>query len=274
MVFKVPTILLFCVLPLKLHGADAAIYNTYWNDALGREMLVASVNGQDYWITDGEDPSSDFPLAEMVVMNIKEQGDFDADGFQDVLFSANAGGNSSIPRYYVASHMGDSFFHVSSAEGLQTYASYQLIDVGKGVRQFKVHYSYGGADHTNRVDGYGIYELRYGKLRRIASVTNHAKIPVLLEIRSSRFLDKLEQSFEFDMDGDGKLDVLNCRYWKRWGDIACNVELSLYGKISQSWGADQIGVALSKTNGVHDLVYGWVKRMTFNEKSLEWELHK
>jgi hypothetical protein len=274
MAHKIWTMLLFCSMPLQLHGAEAASYSTYWHEGLGREMLVATVDGQDYWITDDEDLGADFPLSGMVMIDIEEQGDFDADGFRDVLFTANAGGSSSIPRYYVASHLGDSFFHVSSAAGLQTYASYKLIDVGDGLKKFKVYYSFDDVDHTTRVDGYGIYELRRGKLNRIADVTNHAKIPVALEIRSSDFHDEWEQSFTFDVDGDGKLDTLNCTYWQRWGDIGCDMELSLYGEISQSWGADQLGVALSKTNGVHDLVYEWVGLMKFNKQTLKWEVHK
>src|SRR6056300_1424260 len=85
MAHKIWTMLLLCSVPLQLHGAEAASYSTYWHEGLGREMLVATVDGQDYWITDDEDLGADFPLSEMVMINIEEQGDFDADGFQDVL---------------------------------------------------------------------------------------------------------------------------------------------------------------------------------------------
>jgi len=49
---KIPSVLLLCLAAMRLHAAEAAAYSRYWNDGVGREMLVATVDGQDYWITD------------------------------------------------------------------------------------------------------------------------------------------------------------------------------------------------------------------------------
>ena len=72
------------------------------------------------------------------------------------------------------------------------------------------------------------------------------------------------KTFSFDLDDDGEEDKLICRYWARWGDFVCNIDLSKFGLLEHSWGVDQLGIAETTTNGVHDLVVDWVKTLVYD----------
>jgi hypothetical protein len=124
-----------------------------------------------------------------------------------------------------------------------------------------------GVGNHDRTDGFGIYALSFGRLEQIADVTNHAQIPTIFEITSADMALSHNQTFGFDLDGDGIEDRFICRYWERWGDFMCDIDLSTVGLLEHSWGVDQLGVADTVTNGVHDLVVNWVEKWIFHTSS-------
>lgn len=231
------------------------------------DRLIATVDGQQYWITNHDDPDRTFDIADLVSLNIKEQIDFDNDGNLDVLISASNGGASSIPTYLLASHLSGHFFHITSADGLYTYGDYELLPQTDGSTHLKVYYAVDGVGNHDRTDGFGIYALSYGRLDQIAEVTNHAQIPTMFEIKSSEMAMSKNQTFNFDLDADGIEDKFICRYWDRWGDFMCDIDLSNVGLLEHNWGVDHLGVAETTTNGIHDLVVNWVDKMTFDDVS-------
>ena len=46
--------------------------------------------------------------------------------------------------------------------------------------------------------------------------------------------------------------------------MLCDLFLSQYGAIEISQSADQVGIAVSTTNGVHNLVHNWTKLLQFD----------
>lgn len=89
------------------------------------DRLIATVDGQEYWITNHDDPNRKLDLSDLLSLIIEEQIDFDNDGNMDVLISASNGGAASIPSYLLASHLGGHYFHISTAEELYTYGDYE-----------------------------------------------------------------------------------------------------------------------------------------------------
>ena len=227
------------------------------------DKLIATYDGQEYWLTNKQDEKSKYSLEGMRSVYLHEQGDFDGDGNEDLLFTATNGGASAVGRYFVASHHGDHYFTIASAEELYTYGVYELLEQDDGSIHIKVYHALHGNDLYEGVDGFSIYKLRSGKLQLISSVISHAQIPVMMEILASEF-EGGGTTFEFDIDGDGTPDQLLCSYWARWGAVGCDIELSTIGLVEHNWGGNQIGIAETKTNGVHDLVYNWVGLMKFD----------
>lgn len=234
------------------------------------DRLLATIDGQTYWITNRDDPTRMFDLSEFVSLQIEEQMDFDNDGNLDVLLSATNGGAASIPTYLVASHLGGRFFHITSAGGLYTSGDYELLPQTDGSTHLKVFYVVDGVGNHDRTDGFGIYALSYGRLEQIADVTNHAQIPTIFEITSAQMALSQNQTFGFDLDKDGIEDKFICRYWERWGNFMCDIDLSSTGLLEHSLGVDQLGIADTLTNGIHDLVVNWVEKLVFDGSKLSW----
>ena len=232
------------------------------------DHLIGTFDSQDYWITNEDDEFAQYSLTDMYSLSIDVQADFDGDGYQDVLLNASNGGAASTPQFYIASHMGGSYFTISSAEGLFTYGDYELLPQPDGSTHIKVYYSNDGVGFHDRVDGFGVYSLQYGKLKRIADITNHARIPTFFDITSEELAEVGEATYEVDLDGDGRLDKIECRYWERWGNVICDFDLSKLGRIEISLGVDHIGVAQTSTSGTSDLVYNWTKIFKFNGNKL------
>lgn len=258
------TFVLSCFLVLSANAQSHQEASYVIDKSQENDRLIATVEGQRYWITNHDDPDRKFDLSDLLTLNIEEQIDFDNDGNMDVLISASNGGAASIPSYLIASHLGGHYFHISTAEKLYTYGDYELLPQADGTTYLKVYYAVDGVGYHERSDGFGVYSLNYGQVEQIAEVTNHAQIPTVFEVTSAEMAKNQNQTFNFDLDHDGIDDQLICRYWERWGDLMCDIDLSTAGLLRQNWGADQLGVAETSTNGVHDLIVNWVSLFVFD----------
>lgn len=211
--------------------------------------MIGKVDGQDFLITNQDDPDAPYPTHEFLAgTHIKAVEDFDNDGWMDALVTMSDGGAASMPRYYVASHHGGSVFTIASAEGMATYGDYRLLPQVDGTTLIRIESLGSGVRHHDRVDGFTVYKLAWGNLQQVAKVTNHARIPVLLEVLSKDMSKDERRDLSFDIDRDGQPDTLECRYWERWGDVLCDLFLSQYGAIEISQSADQVGMSSLSTS--------------------------
>ena len=69
---------------------------------------------------------------------------------------------------------------------------------------------------------------------------------------------------QFDMNDDGTMDALQCRWWDRWGAILCDVKITGGALVQNSNGCARIGVLETSTNGLRDLVCGNDGVLVFN----------
>lgn len=237
--------------------------------SLSGDHLVGIFQDQRYWITNYRDEYSEFSIQNMVNISIEWEGDFDADGFNDVLIKASDGGTASPPQYFIASHLGGNFFSLTSSERLFTYGDYELLHQESGETFLKVYHKIDGPGNHNQMDSFGIYRLLYGKVEMISEAVNHAQIQTLLDITSEEISKLGRARYQIDLDGDGISDNIDCHYWDHWGDVVCSFQLSKHGNVESSVGVDHLGISVSVTNGVNDLVYNWNSLLKY-ENNIGW----
>lgn len=144
------------------------------------------------------------------------------------------------------SHHGQEYFSITTAEELSTYGDYEFLPQKDGSTLIKFCQALDGVGCHERVDGFVVCRLVYGNLERMAKVINHAQIPVHFELFASDLEHTGEQNHTFDLDGDGTIDRLTCRYWQRWGDAICDINLSSAPTATINVSGNHIGVAETK----------------------------
>ena len=88
---------------------------------------------------------------------------------------------------------------------------------------------------------------------------NKSSLVALQEVVPSDFHDGKEENticLYFDLDENGRDDVIECTYWARWNSVNYCVYVN-GGKEPVLDGADsRIGIDSNKTNGFHNLISG------------------
>ena len=207
--------------------------------------LKVRANGKTYTLVE---------KSEEACLDVVDQRDWDGNGLTDALvMRITACGGNCCP---------NGFFFVSALRGGHFKMSDDLADSwGEPViEKWKSHWSVvivstNEGMNTNRpAEITRRFILRAGKAVKVEE-SLRKEIESILEMRSEIFKGvNDEHSIEFDLDGDGKNDVISGRFWDRWGRISWSVKFSS-GKSfeSSATACKRIGV-LKTTNGVHDLV--------------------
>jgi uncharacterized protein YecT (DUF1311 family) len=74
-------------------------------------------------------------------------------------------------------------------------------------------------------------------------------------MRSEMFTDpNKEHTLEYDLDGDGRKDVISGKLWERWGRIFWTVHFANGKEFKTDAACKRIGVLKTMSKGVHDLV--------------------
>ncbi len=74
----------------------------------------------------------------------------------------------------------------------------------------------------------------------------------------------------YDINGDQKIDEIECTIWGRWGNINCTLPLPQNGEQRLSIGCDRFGVLDEVSNGYHKFVCNNDTVVTFNGKKWVW----
>ena len=189
---------------------------------------------------------------------INKVEDFNDDGYLDVMISYCEEGNSFPPFYCIYSYNGKEFIK-SAIIGERDWDGIEIIyDNGQFifVEDF-VPSGRGYTDlHCNDIKRTYIFNKHDFEL--LNSNSDNLLNAVNGEIRSSDFKGSYYdiKKLKFDLNNDGKADVINCRYWERWGSIwpGWTVNFS-NGIIFKSESAPKrIGIMSTKTNNVNDIV--------------------
>ncbi len=193
------------------------------------------------------------PWPDVRCLSVFLENDLDGDGLTDALIESGGCSSYVQPTYFfVAGTMGARFaaqkvetglgFTVETWRGRQTAV---LESNNEGVNQ----------DRPESVTRRFVFERG-----RAVMVDEQRAVEVvaLANLRSEEFdysKPDQEKVLRFDLDGDGKKDVLAGTLWSRWGRIFWHVRFA-DGRVSGGGtsGCKRLGVLAEKTMGYRDLV--------------------
>lgn len=216
----------------------------------GREFstLRATSGGKTYTLIDQSKHSC---------LQIVDQRDWDGNGFIDALVRhVNAcGGNGAEDSFFFVSAFGNGRFELSHEFG---YTSDDpVIEKWKNGWSAVVVSNNEGYNNTQRPEEIKErFVVDAGKAVKVEE-SRRKDLPSLLEMRSEIFsMDKTDEqhTIEYDLDGDGKKDLITARLWVRWGRMLWTVRFANGKKFEAETACKRIGVLSTKTNGVNDLV--------------------
>lgn len=192
-------------------------------------------------------------------MQVFDTLDFDQDGYEDALIThiLACGGNGSPNSFFFCSYSKAGTFRLSEEFG----ASWEdpVIEVWNGKPSVKVISNLQGmttemAERTER------FILENGRAVRV-EYKEAQLLPAITELKSADFTEKdidegREKKIYFDLDGDGKKDMISGRFWERWGSMQWEIKFGAgkYAQFPDDGSRKRVGVLGSKTNGVHDIV--------------------
>lgn len=151
--------------------------------------------------------------------------DLDGDGQPETIVELFNGGNCCAGELTVISYRGNGFFEVVNDQPIPNgWGGYDLIEV-KGETLIRIHEKAIGADNYEDWKTQTDYALRNGHLVKLVERHNHAKPVSLMELTAKEVREApgQKQSIKFDLDLDGELDIVTCRYWERWGSLSCEI---------------------------------------------------
>jgi hypothetical protein len=227
-------------------------------DSLSVGALLAIVDGKTYPV---------IPRAKKKCLQIVEQKDFEGKGTMSALVMdiTACGGNCCPNSFFFVSYQGKGQFKMSD-EFADSWKD-PVIEKWKGRWSVVVTSNNEGMMNTERpVEITRRFVLQDGEAVKMEE-TQRKDMASLMEMRSEIF-DSYKQdethTLEYDLDGDGRKDVITGKLWERWGRILWTVRFANGKEFSSGEGCKRIGVLATQTNGVHDLVCDQDKVLHWN----------
>ena len=260
---KILSTIIILIFSITLMGAQNIIaYNHTYDDVFENQELKADISGQVHVLIGKEDK---------LCFKIEKIADFNKNGFEDVLVRIinGCGGNCCADSYQIFSYNGQ-FFKESEIVGYD-WDGIEIIKSTAGY-QFIVETVYEGFGNSamchNKVETFRLKDHDF----ELLNVVEDQKLSALLELKASDFEGKEDEVLllKFDLNGDGKMDTLSCRYWPRWGRMfEWKINFGNGKAFEGSTTPKRIGIMATKTNNVHDLVLECDEILKWNGREYE-----
>ena len=231
---------------IEYFGKKSSDYEDF--PGVGFQELYANVDGKKYRI-DIDD----------MCFDVFAQDDFNGDGIPDALIRniQACGGNAIGNSYFFVTYNDSGYFTVTNSFGDNVWEE-PVIEEWNGKKTVVIIDTNSG---FNRED-YKETRKRYafnGNEAQLLESGNKSSLVALQEVVPSDFHDGKEENticLYFDLDENGRDDVIECTYWARWNSVNYCVYVN-GGKEPVLDGADsRIGIDSNKTNGFHNLISG------------------
>lgn len=152
--------------------------------------------------------------------------DLDGDGQPETIVELFNGGNCCPGELSIISYRGGGFFEVVNDQPIPDgWDGFDLVEF-KDETLIRVNDKALGADNYEDWQSETDYALRDGHLVKLHERFNSAKPVSLIELTAEEVRDAPGQtkSLDFDLDLDGELDTVICKYWDRWGSLSCEIK--------------------------------------------------
>ena len=233
-----------------------------WSSQLYNE-LYACANGKNFEIQ----------LPEVDCLAILEVRDFDGDGINDALIenwqSCEANGRGRA--YLWVGYKGNGEFTVSEQFGTNVYDD-PIVEQWRGHLSVVICDNVRNSENQHHEELIERYIFKNGHAVKVeSSVKPYVK--ALKEVWPSDFHNGREEDtirVAFDLDENGVTDTLICYYWPKWDEVCYYVVMN--GKILENGRSTQrIGIAKSRTKGIHDLIANEDIIIRWNGKTYEFD---
>lgn len=206
--------------------------------------LYANINGQEYEI----------PIPGDICIDIITQGDFDNDGINDVLVKDIVAcyGNACGDSFFFVCYKGEGDFKISEEFGSNIYEEPIVENWNDNKSVILIYF-----DRDKILTRKDRYICEKGAAVKVESIKMD-KANAIKEIIASDFHDGNEEAtlrLTIDLDENGIEDYIDCKYWQRCDAVVYSIILNGEDLGECNTGVYRIGVANSKTNGMHDLIW-------------------
>lgn len=95
----------------------------------------------------------------------------------------------------------------------------------KGETVIRVHDTATGVGNIEEWESQTDYALRDGQLVKLVERFNSARSVSLMDLTAKEVREAPGQakSLKFDLDLNGEMDSVTCKYWDRWGSLSCEI---------------------------------------------------
>ncbi len=209
--------------------------------------------------------------------------DINKDGISELLLTRHSIGNCCPPVlsiYFLNFNGRVNFYKFEQWDAWGGWDDAKFIYAGQETRISMEHVPAGVG--YNKLEKYRTTYTYDGQNVEFLNKTAVKKITAIKEIHSSDF-DNLKQtdfqSIVYDLNRDGKNEIIECSYWERWGVLSsCQIQDNQGIKIlledTSSFHPKRIGILDEHFNGWHVLVADFDQKLIYDRAKRRYVLRK
>lgn len=238
------------------------------------DFQIEQVQGNPFHTLMGHFEGNDSTLIafeDSIHLELSAEEDLDEDGYMDLVLRNNAAwkGQCCLHSYFIASYRGNGRYTLSHFRGNAFHNP--VIERWKGKWSVIIDSLNSSLDTIALLDMRQRFIFHDGELEMAEKIV-HAEIDALAEIRAAAY-DSFNTSdtlrLVFDIDSDGKSDVITANLWERWGRLRWSIHFGNGKTMLDGIPARRLGVLPSITQGCHDLVVDFDRVLVWNGKRYE-----
>lgn len=215
-----------------LHGRDALVclnlrqdvpvyYIDYNDRGNGRHSLLSFVNGIEYRV---EHPAWE----DLQPYDLRESADLDGDGSAERLIRVSTGGNCCPADISVVSYRGDGFFTFLDEQPISGGWGGSAVTVENGRAIIRIYDSPAGFGNITRARAERDFAIIDGRASKVAQRLEYSIVTEIagLSLEDVKLAPNGKKKLVIDIDNDGVEDIIDCKYWERWGSLNCLAKTS------------------------------------------------